>query len=259
MTGAQPATHRYGTQPSQFGHLSLPASSPPHPVVVLLHGGFWRRPWGLDLMSGVARDLAGAGVAVWNLEYRRVGQRGGGWPGTLADVAAGIDALATAADRLSLDLTGVVVVGHSAGGQLALWSAARRPSLPGVPSRPVSVRPAAVVSLAGVCDLEAAAAAGLGRDAVAQFLGGRVAAVPARYRRASPHHLVPLGVPQVLVHGDRDAKVPPGQSRSYAQCARVSGDDVQLVEVAGGDHMQMLDPFHTRHALRLLRSRAALG
>ena len=127
---AGPVTYVYGDSPEQFATLAVPATPGPHPVVVLIHGGFWRAAYGLDLMEPLAADLVRRGYAAWNIEYRRVGQPGGGWPGTLEDVAAAIDKLADLADDADLDLTRVSVVGHSAGGHLALWAADVARSLP---------------------------------------------------------------------------------------------------------------------------------
>ena len=219
-----------------------PAGDGPWPVVALLHGGFWRARRTLELMWPLAADLAGQGLAAWNLEYRRVGQPGGGWPGTCEDVAAGLDHLAGLAGRAPLDLDRLVVAGHSAGGHLALWSAARAGLPPGAPGAAPQVTPWLAVSLAGVCDLHAGAADGIGEDAVAGFLGATPDQDPERYRLASPRARLPLGVRQLLVHGDADSRVPVEQSRAYAAAAAAAGDPVELVELAGVDHMAVIDP-----------------
>jgi dipeptidyl aminopeptidase/acylaminoacyl peptidase len=233
---------RYGDGPGQFVELTRPGTEGPHPCVVLLHGGFWRARHGLDLMRPLARAVGDAGVAGVNVEYRRVGQAGGGYPGTLADVAAALDRL-TAVPGLDADR--LVVVGHSAGGQLALWAAGRH-RLPtgavGAGAPGAAARPAAAVSLAGVCDLVAAARAGTGEGAVPDLLGGGPDDVPDRYRTASPFALVPLGVPTLLVHGDADDRVPVEQSRRYARAARAGGDAVELVELPGAGHREVVDP-----------------
>lgn len=224
----------------QSGELFLPETTDgPHPVVVVLHGGFWQAMYGRRLMNRLSVDLAGAGFAAWNLEYRRVGM-GGGWPATFLDVAAGIDALAGLAD---LDLSRVTTLGHSAGGQLALW-AAGRPGLPvGAPGASPEVTVRAAVSLAGVVDLVDAAERGIGGGAVAQLLGGRPAQVPDRYALASPIARLPLGVAQLVVHGERDRHVPVDMSVRYADAARSAGDDdVNLLTSAGVDHMSLIDP-----------------
>jgi acetyl esterase/lipase len=222
----------YGPHPDQVANLHLPAAGDgPWPTVVVIHGGFWRQRWDRTTATPLARDLAARGLAAWNLEYRRPGP-GSDWRATLADVAAGIDALA---ERDEVDAGRVVAVGHSAGGQLALWAAAR-------PEPRVRLR--GIVALAGVSDLEACAQANLGDGACQAFLGGGPADVPDRYAVASPAALLPLGVPQLLVHGADDDVVPPGQSRDYATGARAAGDDVELVEIAGADHFDVIEPTH---------------
>jgi acetyl esterase/lipase len=237
-----PPAEAYGPGPDRFGELWRPAGTGPWPVVALLHGGFWRAGRTLELMRPLAADLAGRGFAAWNLEYRRVGQPGGGWPGTCEDVAAGLDHLAGLAERAPLDLDRLVVAGHSAGGHLALWSAARAGLPPGAPGAAPQVTPWLAVSLAGVCDLHAGAADGIGEGAVAGFLDATPDQDPERYRLASPRSRLPLGVRQLLVHGDADTRVPVEQSRAYAAAAAAAGDPVELVELAGADHMAVIDP-----------------
>jgi acetyl esterase/lipase len=233
----------YGSHPDQVGNLHLPdaAAAGPWPVVVLVHGGFWKWGWDRTLMTALARDLAGRGVAAWNVEYRRVGQEGGGWPGTLADVAAAADALA---DLEEVDATRVVAVGHSAGGHLALWLAGRHRLPAGAPGAGPRVRPCGAVSQAGVSDLVRGAADRLGDGACQGLLGGEPDEVPDRYVVASPAALLPLGVPQLLVHGTDDDVVPPGQSRCYADAARAAGDAVELVELPGADHFDVIEAAH---------------
>ena len=204
---------------------------------MLIHGGFWRRPYGRRLMVGLARDVVQHGWAAWNIEYRRVGQQGGGWPGTLEDVAAAVDALADldalAGLDVPLDLERVVAVGHSAGGHLALWLASR-PGLPaGTPGAAPRVTVAAAVSLAGVADLVAGADEGLGRDACQELLGGGPDDVPDRYAMASPMARLPLAVPLLAVHGDADDRVPISQSETFVAAAAAAGDRAELVALAG--------------------------
>ena len=236
----------YGDHPDQVGNLHLPADGEgPWPVVVLIHGGFWRWGWDRTLMTPLARDLASRGLAAWNVEYRRVGQEGGGWPGTFEDAAAALDAVA---ELEAVDSTRVVTVGHSAGGHLALWLAGRHRIAAGAPGAAPRVRPCAAVSLAGVADLVRGAAVGLGDGACAALLGGSPGERPERYAVASPAALLPLGVLQVLVHGTEDDVVPPAQSRDYADAAAAAGDDVELVEVAGADHFDVVEPEHSAWA-----------
>ncbi|MGH9120167.1 MAG: alpha/beta hydrolase family protein [Acidimicrobiales bacterium] len=240
------AVHAYGPAPSQHGSLHVPDGSGPHPVVVLLHGGFWWHRFDRSIMMPLAIDLVGRGYAVWNLEYRRVGEPGGGWPGTLVDVGDGIDRLASIGPGRGLATDRVVAVGHSAGGQLALWAAAR-PGLPDdVPGagRDSGVTLRAAVAQAGVSDLRTAAALDLGPGAVVGLLGGRPDQQPARYALASPIERLPLGVPQLLVHGARDRLVPVAMSRAYAAAGRGAGDRVELVEWPGIGHFEVIDPAH---------------
>jgi acetyl esterase/lipase len=240
MTGSV-RTVAYGRDRDQVADLTVPAGAPPlagWPVVVLIHGGFWRETYRRDLMVPLADDLAARGVASWNVEYRRVGGAGG-WPTTLTDTAAAVDHLAVVAEAAPLDLARVAVVGHSAGGQLALWSASRTQLPAGAPGAGPFVRFCLAVGQAPVADL--AAGAGLGDGAVGDLLGGDAAEVPERYAVADPVQLVGHGVPVLLVHGEGDDVVPTDQSQRYADAAAVAGDDVQVV-VLPGDHFTVIDP-----------------
>jgi acetyl esterase/lipase len=209
-------------------------------VAVLIHGGFWRARYNLRLEDRLVADLAGRGRAVWNLEYRRLGWRSrGGWPGTFEDVAAGIDHLGQVDGPV--DTGRVVAIGHSAGGQLALWAAAR-PGLPaGAPGAEPRIRLAGAVSQAGVADIREAARLGLSRDAAESFLGGPERTLPQRYDLSSPIERLPLSVPQLLVHGAADEVVPIDLSRRYARRAAECGDSCELVELPGIGHDEHLD------------------
>jgi acetyl esterase/lipase len=210
-------------------------------LAVLIHGGFWRARYGLRLEDLLVADLPRRGWAVWNLEYRRLGMRsGGGWPATFEDVAAGIDHLGTLDEPL--DLSRVVGIGHSAGGHLALWAAARRGLPAGAPGAEPRVRLSAAVSQGGVVDLREAARLGLSRHAAEELLGGPPTKWPQRYDLASPIERLPLRVPQLLVHGDADDEVPIGIARAYAERAAYADDPCELVEIAGGGHEEHLDP-----------------
>ncbi|MBY5160967.1 alpha/beta hydrolase family protein [Salsipaludibacter albus] len=232
----------YGTAPDQVADLRLPTGVQGlAPVAIVVHGGFWRAHRTLEMVAPLAEDLTARGWATWNLEYGRVGGRGG-WPTTLTDVAAGVDALAEVAAEEPLDLDRVVAIGHSAGGHLALWTAAR-PHLPdGAPGARPTVVPAAVVSLAGVADLRAAADDSLGEGAAVEFLGGTPDEVGDRYDVASPAEHLPLGVPQLLAHGDADQHVPLRHARAHRDAARAAGDDVTLLEFSGADHFPVIEP-----------------
>jgi acetyl esterase/lipase len=224
-----PQIVRYGDGPAQFAELTVPAGDSEAPVAVVIHGGFWRQRYDLALGRPLAATLPPRGWAALNVEYRRVGG-GGGFPATLDDVSAAIDALGRF--DAALDLRRVVTVGHSAGGQLAAWAATRRE--PGVPVT-------AVVAQAGVLDLRAAARDQLGDGATQAFLGGDPDEVPERYDVASPIEHVPLGVPLLCVHGRADTNVPIGQSETFVAAARAAGDDAEL-EAIEGDHFVVIDP-----------------
>lgn len=244
---------RYGPHPDNVANLHLPAGDGPFPTVVLIHGGFWRDGWDRTLMTSLAASLAAAGTAAWNIEYRRVGQEGGGWPGTFLDVAAAIDHLAGVE---SVDAARVVTCGHSAGGQLALWAAARHLLPAGAPGAGPAVLPRAAVGQAPVADLRSAFAAGLGRGAVGDLLGGSPDEVGERYAIADPLALAPLGVAQLLVHGARDEIVPLSQSRAYV---RAAGAEVELVELEGAGHFDVIDPAHAAWRAVLERLPVLLG
>jgi acetyl esterase/lipase len=236
-------TYRYGPHRSQRADLHLPAGGGPHPVMVLIHGGSWGKRYGRIVMRALARELVRRRWAVWNIEYRRLGE-GGGWPATFADVAAAIDHLG----QLSapLERSRISVLGHSAGGQLALWAAgrARLPTaaaqaLGGAPRAPIE----RVISLAGVCDLAGAYRASPG-GAVGALMGGSPEQLPERYALADPIAQVPLPAQVLLVHGVIDRTVSVRRSRDYASAARAAGAPVELVEIEGpaGAHRAHIDP-----------------
>ncbi len=239
----RPTTIRYGPHRSNVGDLWLPAEGASAvPVVVLIHGGFWRAVYTKRLMNGLAKALVKRGWAAWNIEYRRVGflGGGGGWPHTLNDVAAAIDHIALIGG--AVDPTRVVTCGHSAGGQLALWAAARGRLAEGSPGGNVVVTVRGVVSLAGIADLREADRLGLGADATERFLGGHWDQQEERYRCSSPMALLPIGVPQVLVHGTKDKVVPPSSSENYEIAATKHGDAARYIPVEGVGHREMIDP-----------------
>ncbi len=241
-------THRYGPDRSQRAELHLPAgraASAPgagHPVMIMIHGGSWRKRYGKIVMRALAGDLVRRGWAVWNIEYRRVGN-GGGWPATFADVAAAIDHLAGL--DAPLDLAQVSVLGHSAGGHLALWAAGRAnlpPGAPGAIEGAPRVPLQRVISQAGVCDL-----AGAYREldsAVGALMGGSPEDLPERYAIGNPMSSVPLEMPGLLVHGVLDETVSVRRSRDYAAAALAAGGEVELVEIEGpaGRHRAHIDP-----------------
>ncbi len=231
----------YGAAPQQFGELRRPPAGPALGVVVVIHGGFWRsQDGGLGTMVAAAEALARDGFVTWNIEYRRVGDPGGGWPGTFLDVGAAIDHLKTIGPQRGLNLRRVAILGHSAGGQLAVWGAGRRWIRGGDLRTPRPLRLRGAVALAGVVDLRRAYALGL--PGVAELMGGSPELVPDRFATGDPASLVPIGVPQLLVHGVADRVVPVSMSQDFQREARARGDDAQLVTLPGVGHAEVIDP-----------------
>jgi acetyl esterase/lipase len=239
---------RYGDAPSQFGDLWLPKGNESHPVLVMIHGGCWRADLpGLELMAYAAEDLRQRGYAVWNIEYRRLGEPGGGYPGTFEDIANGVDWLRKLADANRLNLGNVIAVGHSAGGHLALWDAARRrlpKASPLYRGNPLPIK--AVVSLAGIGDLSDYRAYGppaCGGPSVIDALDGAASRGPWDvFTDTSPAEMLPIGVPQAIISGALDPIVPSASGRAYAAKAKAAGDPVQEMTIAGASHFELIDP-----------------
>ena len=235
----------YGGDPLQFGELRVPEGEGPFPVVIVIHGGCWLAEYDLGYMSAFAEALIAAGVATWSIEYRRVGDEGGGWPGTFQDVADAADFLLEIALEHNLDLDQTAAVGHSAGGHLALWLAGRKwldaeDSLRGESALALN----GVVALAGIPDLAAYAAPEGCGAAVSGLLGGEPGEVVDRVQRASPIAMVPLGVTQALVIGEHDPIVPKTQADSFVDAARQMGDSVAVTTIFGAGHFELVDPSH---------------
>ncbi|MFI5276984.1 MAG: alpha/beta hydrolase family protein [Ktedonobacterales bacterium] len=244
---APPPTARiaYGTEPQQFGDLRLPTSVSvrPWPIVIVIHGGYYRARYDLAYCGAVCGALAQTGLATWNIEYRRLGNLGGGWPGLFEDVASATDALRGLAGQYPLDLSRTLTLGHSAGGQLALWLAARLRLASDAPLwRADSLPIHGVVSLAGVADLRRAWELRLSDNVTETLLDATPDQAPDRYAATSPYELLPLGVPQILLHGTADDNVPFELSQRYVERARSRGDDARLVPLAGAGHFEAVDP-----------------
>ena len=258
----------YGADPLQFGELTLPAGKGPFPVVILLHGGCWLAQYDIQHSRALAQALAADGVAVWNVEYRRVGNPGGGWPNTFLDVAAGADFVRTLARTRPLDTARVIVAGHSAGGHLALWLAARRRIPAGSELRQGDPLPVAgVLGLAPAPELDLLHERGACGGAIDALMGGSPRAQPQRYAAAMPSRLAPIGVapngvaligvapnsiapndvtrtgvPQILVIGAQDADWR-WVGEAYARRARAAGDTrIEVVVVPAAGHFEVIDP-----------------
>lgn len=234
----------YGEDSHQFAELRFPKGDGPFPLLFVIHGGWWSAAFDLTHISHLCARLTSYGIVTCSLEYRKVGDAGGGWPGTFLDVANAIEYFREREARDSrVDIRRAAVLGHSAGGHLALWLGGKdhipkSSALYSGKNRWLS----AVISLAGVGDLAAAWDQRLGGGAVGRLLGGDPAQFPDRYAAASPVELLPMGLKQVLIHGTDDGLVPASQSQGFAQKARAAGDEPLLVPLEGVGHFELIDP-----------------
>lgn len=225
---AADARLRYGPGPQQFADLRLPKTRTLPATIVTVHGGFWRAKYDLGHAGHLCAALTAQGVPTVNLEYRRVGNEGGGWPGTLEDIRQAIRYLN---QNATFEVGRLLVVGHSAGGQLAIAVAANETDV------------SAVVSLAGVLDLQRAYELRLSNDAVVEFLGGKPSQVPERYREADPMRLnVPTSTRQIIIHGSDDDVVPVTFSLDYVEKKKRAGENVRLLEIRNANHFDVIDP-----------------
>ncbi|MEA3053456.1 MAG: hypothetical protein QOG72_2359 [Sphingomonadales bacterium] len=266
------ATIAYGADQMQKADLWLPAGPGPHPTVLMVHGGCWQTEIAdRRIMNWIANDLRKRGIAVWNIDYRGVDRKGGGYPGTFADAAAAADALRGQAGRYRLDLSPLVAVGHSAGGHLALWLAARRapgarPSNPLIPSGspliggdPLKID--AVVSLGGLPDLELAATppgSGCGTEVIEQLVGPPTLSSRNVYADTSVPRLAPLGIRQVLINGLQDRIIPTTYAEAYATAMRSAGDKVKVRMLDRTGHVELIAPETAAWAAAVEEIEAAL-
>ena len=245
---APPPTHRiaYGAGPLQFGNLRLPKKSGPHPVVLFIHGGCYLSQFSIGHVAALEQALADSGYAVWSVEYRRVGDEGGGWPNTFQDVARAADHLRALASQYALDLDRIVAAGHSAGANFALWLAARhrlRRDSPLYMERPLRI--GAVLGLTPAPDFGALHTQGVCNNVIDKLMGGSPASVAERYRDASPALLLPIGVPQVLLVGGQDQNWGPA-GRAYHTLTVAARDSlVRFVADPASGHFDVIAPTTT--------------
>ncbi|MCR9128672.1 MAG: alpha/beta hydrolase [Alphaproteobacteria bacterium] len=243
----------YGEGEHQYGELWLPDASRhgdgPFPLVIMVHGGCWRAEIpGTILQDQLNADLRARGIAVWNITYPRVGHETGGYPGTFRSVAMAVDEARDIAREHPVDLTRTAIMGHSAGGHLALWAAARGQLglgiVDGVASEPFI--PGAAITLAGINDLEAYHARGPGRcgepEIVDQLIDSLRRATADPYADTSPAAMLPLGVEQVVISGALDPIVPPALGMAYAAQAEIAGDAVTVITLEEAGHFELIDP-----------------
>jgi acetyl esterase/lipase len=232
----------YGSGTDQFADLYVPEGPGPHPAVVLIHGGCWRAQYDLAPLGPLCEAMRGLGLAVWSLEYRRLGA-GGGWPHTFLDVADGADALRSVAPDYAIDLKRVVAAGHSAGGHLALWLAARHRLPADSPlARPHPLPLAGVLALAALADLAEGASRGLCGGACAEIVGGAPDVAAQRYAHGSPAALRPLGIPLRHIVGADDVIVPSDYLRACVDQDIAAGDDSRLEILPNAGHFELVSP-----------------
>ncbi len=249
----------YGDGPLQFGDLRVPPGGGPHPVAVFIHGGCWLAEYDISHSNKLTAALARNGIATWSLEYRRVGDEGGGWPGTFQDVGRGTDHLRSIAREHNLDLDRVILMGHSAGGHLALWAAARSrlpAEAPNDSIDPLAVR--GVLALAPAPDLGFLHEQQVCGHVIDRLMSGSPAQVPDRYSWGDPMQLAPEGVRQVLIIGKHDDAWAPSGLR-YFEAAKMRGDDVSKIEATESGHFEMIDPDSSTWPLVLEAAGELLG
>ncbi|MDH4107186.1 MAG: alpha/beta hydrolase [Gammaproteobacteria bacterium] len=251
-----PADHviPYGDDPLQFGELRLPDGDGPFPLIVLVHGGVWLAEYDLAHVRKLAQGFATAGIATWTIEYRRVGNPGGGWPGTFEDVAAAGDFVVELARRFPLDPGRVITAGHSAGGHLALWFADR----PGEMRQRDSIRPRGVLALAPAPDLEYLQATGAYDRVVDRLMGGSPREFPERYAAGSGMRRIPVSTPQVVIVGRYDTFWRPIGLR-YVEAALAAGAPLELIDAPESGHFELIDPDASDWRLVLDAARRLLG
>ena len=253
---------KYGDGPQQFGELRLPTGEGPFPVMVLIHGGCWQNAFDYIYITRLAAWLTEHGIATWTIEYRRLGDEGGGWPGTFLDVANATDELRRIAERSKIDLQRVYSGGHSAGGQLALWLASRgklEPTSELFVKDPLPIR--GVLGLAAITNL---AEYRIGppkscHSSVEPLLGGTPEKVEARYAQTSPSQRLPLGVRQVFIQGEEDPIVSAKSVQAYVAAAKSAGDDAVILPLAAIGHFETSVPLPATEAALTEALRLLLG
>lgn len=249
-----PADHRipFGPTPAQFGDLWLPAIGDDRrfPLVVFFHGGWWESGYDLGYAGYLCQALKRAGIAVWSVEYRRLGATGGGWPATFHDAAAGFEWVSTLASSYPIDLSRVMTMGHSAGAHLAFWLAGREHVSSGSPLllTPPRIAPVGTIALAGVVDLRAAIRLSTGSrfghvpGRIRRFMGGLPAEQPQRYREGDPGELRPLPLRQLLIQGSADDQIPPELPHVWAKESLRLGQKAEVTIIPGATHLDVVDP-----------------
>jgi acetyl esterase/lipase len=234
----------YGDDPNQFAELRFPKGEGPFPLLFVVHGGFWQAEYTLSHIGHLCAAFTSEGIIACNIEYRRIGNPGGGWPGTFQDIRLAVrNILKALSDDSRFDRGRTAIIGHSAGGHLALWLVGNHRISKGSPlhnDEEQQIRRA--ISLAGVSDLRSAWKKKLGHGTVTRLMGGTPDEHPDRYDAGSPIELLPTGARHVLVHGTADNTVPLSQSEAFIERAEKLGDRPTLVKLDGIGHYELIDP-----------------
>jgi acetyl esterase/lipase len=234
---------QYGQDSLQFGNLMLPSASSGSPVVMIIHGGCWSNNYDYTLMDEMAFDLAQRGYVTWNIEYRRIEDEGGGWPGSFNDVANAFKHLTKIAKDYPLDLNNIIVTGHSAGGHLALMLGAQPQIKPKSQIKVSDLPPIkGIISLAGITDLSTYLSPDWCGSNILKLVGGSPDQYPDRYKEGSPITYLPLNIPQKLITGVNDKRVSVDHITPYSNRAKEVGDPIELLTIPDAGHFEVIKP-----------------
>lgn len=232
----------YGDNPLQFGDLRIPESGTDFPVAILIHGGCYLSEYSLGHLGLMAKEITEMGIATWSIEYRKIGDEGGGWPGTFQDISDGTNFIAELVDTYKLDLNNVIIVGHSSGGHAALWLGGYTKPMMDAPARKIELK--GILALAAVTDLSRRHASGDCDDVVEKLMGGSPMEVPERYNLTSPMEMEmsQIDVPQILIVGTEDREARIDENERYYKRWSGNEENIQLILAEGSGHFELIFP-----------------
>lgn len=233
----------YGEDPLQFGDLRIPHSVNFPPVAIIIHGGCYLSKYDIKHIGIFAQKVTELGIATWTVEYRRVGDIGGSWPGTFQDIINGTNYLNSIAEEYSLDLNNVIVIGHSSGGHLALWLGSNEAKSP---DNLLNVRNLiklkGILALAASTDLQRRYIDGDCDKVIEKLIGGKPSDVPERYLQTSPIEMEPINIPQILIVGTKDREARIEENDEYFNDHKKVIDDIKLIKAKESGHFELIDP-----------------